>query len=285
MTEFYRALSVPVEEDLLPLSVLLHQHGVLHRVFEEGGQQVVMVERPDQVRTVQALYEAWRSGKMQIELSKASPPANPVHRQRQAMQAPVTLALVVLSICGFLVTYLPTAQKLVAYLAFAPFRPLADQNLFALLDHQYWRFLTPAFLHFSVLHVSFNCLWLWDLGKKIEQAIGHFNMCMLFVVIAIVSNTAQFVFAAPGLFGGMSGVVYGLLGFSWVAPLLRPEWNIRPSTPIMLMMVGWLLACLLGLVTALGFGAIANAAHVGGLVCGAVLGVLLGGFPRNEPRL
>lgn len=104
----------------------------------------------------------------------------------------------------------------------------------------------------------------------------------LFLVIAVVSNTSQYMVSGPSLFGGMSGVVYGLLGFSWVAPLLQPAWRIRPSPAIMLFMVGWLVACLLGVVEGLGFGAIANAAHLGGLVCGAVLGVLLGMVARGR---
>jgi len=48
------------------------------------------------------------------------------------------------------------------------------------------------------------------------------------------------------LFGGMSGVVYGLLGFSWVGPLVQPRWLIQPSSTLMLIMVGWLVLCLVG---------------------------------------
>ena len=113
-----------------------------------------------------------------------------------------------------------------------------------------------------------------------ERVLGHFNMFMLFLVIAIVSNVSQFGFGGAGLFGGMSGVVYGMLGFSWVAPLLQPQWSIQPSRSIMILMVGWLVACMLGVVEVLGFGAIANAAHVGGLLCGAVLGAVFGLFSK-----
>jgi GlpG protein len=48
----------------------------------------------------------------------------------------------------------------------------------------------------------------------------------------------------------------------------------------MLFMVGWLVACMTGMVEVLGFGAIANAAHVGGLLCGAVLGGAFGALSR-----
>jgi len=110
--------------------------------------------------------------------------------------------------------------------------------------------------------------------------MGSFNMLLLFLVIALVSNVAQFVFGGPGLFGGMSGVVYGLLGFCWAGPLLQPKWEIQPTRGIMLFMVGWLLLCVLGVVEVLGFGAIANAAHVGGLVSGALLGGAFGLLSR-----
>jgi GlpG protein len=50
----------------------------------------------------------------------------------------------------------------------------------------------------------------------------------------------------------------------------------------MIFMVGWLVACMSGLVEVLGFGAIANAAHLGGLLCGAVVGVVFGGFSRLD---
>ena len=110
--------------------------------------------------------------------------------------------------------------------------------------------------------------------------LGHFNMFMLFLVIAVVSNVSQFAFGGAALFGGMSGVVYGLLGFCWAAPLLQPAWRIQPSSSIMLFMVGWLVLCMVGVVEVLGFGAIANAAHVGGIITGVLLGVIFGALSR-----
>jgi GlpG protein len=145
---------------------------------------------------------------------------------------------------------------------------------------QYWRLVTPAFIHFGWLHIVFNSLWMWELGVRVERVMGHLNMLLLFLVIAVVSNTSQFVYTGPGLFGGMSGVVYGLLGFSWVAPLLQPRWVIQPPRAIMLFMVGWLVICMAGVVEVLGFGASANAAHLGGLISGAVLGAAFGLLSR-----
>lgn len=279
MADFYTALSVDVEEDLLPLSALLHQRGVVHRIFEEGGRQVVKVQREGQAQQVADLYRAWRDGEVRIELT-GKKQAAPAPAALQWRRAPVTLALILLSICGFALVYLRAPMEWLGYFTFTPFQVAQEQLVFGSIDGQYWRLITPVFLHFGWMHIVFNSLWLWELGAKVEAVMGSFNMSMLFLVIALVSNGCQFAFGGPGLFGGMSGVVYGLLGFSWVAPLFQPRWQIQPTTTLMLFMVGWLVVCMVGLVEVLGFGAIANAAHLGGLLCGAVLGAAFGLLSR-----
>ncbi len=275
MPELYTALSVDVEEDLLPLSALLHQRGVAHRVFEEGGRQVLKVQRRDQAPQVAALYEAWRRGEVNIEVRRGRPAVG-MPGAVQWQRAPVTLALIALSVCGFLLLYLGAPPGWLSLLTFQPFELAGGRPVFEEMQGQYWRLVTPAFLHFGWLHIVFNALWLWELGSRVERVMGHLNMVLLFLVIAAVSNSSQYLFGGPGLFGGMSGVVYGLLGFAWVAPLLQPRWPIQPARGIMLFMVGWLLVCMAGLVEVLGFGAVANAAHLGGLVCGALLGGAFG---------
>ena len=281
MQDTYQALSVALEEDLLPLSGLLHQHGVMHRIFEEGGRQIVLVGRQDQAQQVQDLYQAWRAGDVRIELTRHAGQDTTIPMRAVLLNAPVTLALILLSIGGFLM-YLYTPMNWLNALSFSSSQVSDNQGLFQAIDGQYWRLITPAFLHFGWLHIVFNCLWLWDLGRRVEQVMGHLNMFMLFLVIAVVSNASQFEFGGGGLFGGMSGVVYGLLGFSWIAPQLQPAWPIQPPKAVMIFMVGWLVVCMSGMVEVLGFGAIANAAHLGGLLCGAVVGVVFAGFSRLD---
>lgn len=279
MGELYRALGVALDEDLKPLSALLHQRGVAHRIFEEGGQQVLMVEGVAQVERVRALYDAWRAGEVRIELRERPHGDAQDFGRTHWSRAPVTLCLALLSIAGFLLVYLK-GMTWIGYLAFTPFDRPTDPIEFQAMGSQYWRLVTPVFLHFGWLHIVFNCLWLWELGARIEQVMGHFNMLMLFLVIAVVSNVSQFVFGGVGLFGGMSGVVYGLLGFGWVAPMLQPVWPIQPPKAVMLLMIGWLVFCMVGIVEVLGFGAIANAAHLAGLLCGLVLGIAFGALSR-----
>lgn len=280
MSALHTALSVTLEEDLRPLSAALYQRGVGHRIVEERGRQVLKVADPLQVAEVEALYRAWRAGEVEIRLEPRPRPRAAVPALAAWRGVSVTLVLLALSAIGFLLVYLQPSLALLSALTFTPFSIQGGQLSFGDQGHQYWRLITPAFLHFGWLHIVFNSLWLWELGARVERVMGSVNMLGLFLVIALVSNSAQYLFGGPGIFGGMSGVVYGLLGFSWVGGKVQPRWTFRPRRSIMLFMVGWLVICVLGVVEVLGFGAVANAAHVGGLLCGAVLGAAFGLLSR-----
>jgi GlpG protein len=290
MTFSISALQLDIAEDLRPLSALLQQRGIAHRIFEENGRQVMKVASPEQVEQVESLYRAWRSGEIRIERiagHAAGSQAGIIGALKAARGrlTPITVTLILLSFAGFLLFYLPAFRAWLSLFTYTPFIAVDGHPKFYTVSGQYWRLLTPAFLHFGWLHIAFNSLWLWELGTKVEKVLGSLNMLLLFCTIALVSNTAQFVFGGPGLFGGMSGVVYGLLGFSWAGARIQPQWPFQPPRALMLMMVGWLIFCMVGVVEILGFGAIANAAHLGGLIAGSVLGAAFGflsRFPRDK---
>lgn len=281
MNENHCALQVDVAEDLLPLSALLHQRGVRHRIYEENGRQVVIVSDAGEVSEVQALYRAWREGDVTITLRRKAKDSQASFIDSAGLKdVPVTVVLLLLSMVGFFLVYLEPLRVLAAWLTFTPISQAQSSGLPADMQGQYWRWVTPVFLHFDWLHIVFNALWLWELGRKVERVMGHFNMFMLFLAMAMVSNTCQYLYGGAGIFGGMSGVVYGLLGFAWAGPLLQPRWLIQPSPPIMWFMVGWLLLGLFGVVESVGLGSIANAAHVGGLVAGLLFGCVFGFLSR-----
>lgn len=80
----------------------------------------------------------------------------------------------------------------------------------AILDGQYWRLITPMFLHGSILHLGFNLYALFILGRRIERFFGSFRFLMLFLIAGMTGNLFSFIFTpAPSL--GSSTAIFGLL--------------------------------------------------------------------------
>jgi len=81
------------------------------------------------------------------------------------------------------------------------------------------------------------------------------------------------------LFGGLSGVVYGVFAYLWIKSLLRPDMGILLSNTSVAIMIGWLL---LGFTNSVG--AIANLAHLGGLITGVILAFILANVESPRRR-
>ena len=129
-----------------------------------------------------------------------------------------------------------------------------------------WRLFTPAFLHFHILHLLFNMLWLKDLGSRVEHLQGRGRLLALVLVIAALSNLAQYRVGGPS-FGGMSGVVYGLLGYVWLRGRLDPASGLHVDRQTMIFMVIWFFLCLFHIIPN-----VANAAHGAGFAVGLLWG-------------
>jgi len=276
--ELYRGR---LDEDLRPLSALLWAERIPHRVTEDAGTQLVFLADAADAQRAEALLGRWQRGELRVELRARRADSGASRATTTLRRAPVTVALIALSVVGFLLVYLgPVAW--VAGLTYDPFVIERGRPVFGEADAQLWRLVTPVFLHFGWMHIAFNSLWCWELGRRIEESLGSLNLAGLFLVTAIASNTIQHQVSGPVLFGGLSGVVYGFLAFAWVAGQLNPRWReLAPATPIMLFMVGWLVVCLVGAFEVLGF-SVANGAHVGGLVTGAVVGAVFALVYRGE---
>ena len=139
-----------------------------------------------------------------------------------------------------------------------------------------WRLLGPVFFHFSWLHVIFNTMWWWQLGGSIEEALGKGTLINLLLISAIVSNLGQF-FVSGTNFGGLSGVVYALVGFIWWYGYLAPEKGLSLSKPLIGFLLFWLL---LGFVDILPIN-MANTAHLLGLISGCLLAVFSVKYSRH----
>jgi rhomboid protease GlpG len=140
---------------------------------------------------------------------------------------------------------------------------------------QIWRLLTPIFIHFGLLHLIFNAMWLRDFGSFIETRFSAVYLGVLVLVIGVGSNIAQYLWTGSPWFGGMSGVNYGLFGFLWVRAKFDRDimWRLNPTVVWTLMI--WYFACFTGFL-----GPIANTAHTAGLLIGAAWGFISSGRLR-----
>jgi GlpG protein len=127
-------------------------------------------------------------------------------------------------------------------------------------------------------------MWYWELGRRIEYRQGALMLLGFTLLFGVISNLSQYVFGGAGIFGGLSGVLYGLLGHCWLFQKLAPDEAYRLPPGVVVLMLIWLVVCLTGVIEVLSFGAlaIANAAHVGGLVTGCVTGVIGGMLSRRK---
>ncbi len=193
---------------------------------------------------------------------------------------PLTRLLIVLSVAATVFGGLGTGSRLTQWLSITEYTVnegtlIFDAALPEIARGQIWRLLSPIFLHaalagggFGILHILFNMLWLRDLGGMLENTQGSYGLLHKVVVIGLFSNLLQFVLVDPA-FGGMSGVVFGLLGYIWVRGRLDLTSGLYVHSQTMMMMMIWFF---LGLTDRMG--PIANAAHAGGLVAGMAWGWL-----------
>ena len=141
-------------------------------------------------------------------------------------------------------------------------------------NNQWWRLVSPIFLHFSFAHLAFNCLWIYILGEKIERADGSLTFISIVIFTAVSSNSLQFFWNGSSLFGGLSGVIYGLIGFCMIIEMdsSRDIYDIPPG--LYMFMIIWMILGFMGILELFGFGSVANFAHLGGLVSGIMFAMM-----------
>lgn len=276
------AIETRIGVELAEFSRYLWQRRIVHRVFDTpDGRQVLVVAREQDVAEVRTAFERWRAG----ELPVAELPSRHAWLQRAGAavasgwrRQPLTLTAIVLSIAGTLLVFFDHDASMLRWLSFTGFHldpagnPVFESVIATYGRGEYWRLVTPVFLHFGLLHLAFNMLWLWELGRRIESTRGPLTMLALLVLTGAGGNIAQYLYDGTVMFGGMSGVIYGLLGYAWAWTRMGAQPTVALPPGVMAAMLIWLLVCMSGVVEAIGFGAIANAAHAGGLALGALLG-------------
>tara|TARA_A100001037_G_C14963005_1_gene550200 strand:- start:11 stop:856 length:846 start_codon:yes stop_codon:yes gene_type:complete len=141
---------------------------------------------------------------------------------------------------------------------------------------EYWRLAMPMFLHVSFFHLLTNLFGLVIFGSMVERIFGTRNFVVIYFMAGLMGNALSF-FAGPNPGVGASGAVFGILG-SFGVYLLMNRRMLGQLGRQQLTSVGVIVA--LNIVFGLGISGIDNAAHLGGLVAGAMVAYLIS--PRER---
>ena len=273
-------------------SLVLHAKGINNEYEPSDGDSfVIWVHSEDHLRDAEALFNQFRQNpadpafkqdaasgarqQRQEDISQRRAKRSAVFSKRRARVSAVghvTLTIIVLCVMVFMLSDMGKKMVFLNNLLISTYIPLPGvhwwNSLLEIRSGQFWRLITPIFIHFNLLHILFNMLWLFDLGSMLERKKGSPFLILFIVAIAVPSNLAQYAFSGP-MFGGMSGVVYGMLGYVWMKSRFAPEEKmyLHPST--VTMMLVWFALGFFGVI-----GSVANVVHATGLVIGVAWGYL-----------
>jgi len=199
------------------------------------------IRQPDHPRYQAAAWQQSQSVKLAHKVN--------LRPQLAWRQMPLTLLVLLLTLAVY-------AWQQIDFRAAAASLMLLDQA-------ELWRWITPILLHFSLTHLVFNLAWWWLLGSKIERYQSSGFLLQLALSSAVISNGLQLALAGPN-FGGLSGVVYALVGYCYLSDQLSGRQRYLLSHGLFGFMLVWLV---LGFMDLLWIN-MANWAHLGGLACG-----------------
>jgi membrane associated rhomboid family serine protease len=183
----------------------------------------------------------------------------------------VTSALVVTNLLVFFVLFGLSASPLSVYAARLQSGGVNVATL--TLNGEWWRLATAIFLHANLPHLAFNLWALWNIGRLCERLFGHATFIVLYLLCGLVASMSTVVWDAAHFSIGASGAIFGLFG-AFFAVLALGQMNVPQSY---VRAHRWSIATFIvvNLVAGAFTYVVDNAAHVGGLVAGLLLGGLL----------
>lgn len=140
----------------------------------------------------------------------------------------------------------------------------AKFNPFIILG-QWWRLITPMFLHIGFVHLIMNSVILYYLGSQLEAIFGHWRYFVLYIFSGIAGNAASFAFSSA-VSAGASTALFGLFGSTLVLAKIY-----RGNPAIQLMARNFSLLILLNLLFGLFSAQVDLAGHMGGLAGGYLM--------------
>lgn len=285
----YRVKQLDTSVNLGGFSQWLNNQGVPHRISEEGEFQVLWLEIPEHAEPVLKALEQFLAEpevRQAVDRQNHSPVFVAGRWQPSPRHAPLVLGIIVLGVLMAWFTSLGE-NRFTAHLLIVDPRIYDWGTMTArlgalsetLASGQIWRLFTPDFLHFSWTHIIFNSVMLWFLGSQIEWFDGRARLILLFIVASLLSNGLQYIVSGP-FFGGLSGVVYGVLGYCWLSQRTAPRFQFPPA--LVTFAVVWMVVGFTPLPEMLGLGRMANEAHLGGFIAGLAIAAILP--PRKKQQ-
>ena len=193
---------------------------------------------------------------------------------RQKPEAICTVALIVINIVVFFIlTMFGDTEDAVFMLQHG-----AMYEPYIIEGHEYYRIFTCLFLHFGITHLLNNMVMLGALGWNLELEIGKVRFVIIYFASGIIGNIVSLFYdltlEQPAVSAGASGAIFGLMGALLYVVIANRGRLGRLSGRGMLVMV--ILSLYFGLTST----GVDNLAHIGGLVSGFLLAVLL--YRRNQ---
>jgi membrane associated rhomboid family serine protease len=178
--------------------------------------------------------------------------------------------LIALNVVIFLITVLEAAS--LAHNADAPlFQEWALQPS-AVAQGAWWQLLTSGFLHIGPIHLAFNMIALWVIGRDLEQVLGTLRFLVIYLVSLLGGSLVVLAFENPASHtAGASGAVFGLMGGLAVV-LMKMRLSPRPALTIILLNV--VISLVVPNISILG--------HLGGLAFGAAVTAAMLYLPRSR---
>ncbi|MBE5991718.1 rhomboid family intramembrane serine protease [Lacrimispora sp.] len=144
---------------------------------------------------------------------------------------------------------------------------------------EYYRLITSTFMHFGINHIMNNMLILFILGDNLERALGHIKYLFFYLICGVGANVASMIINLSGyrnvVSAGASGAIFGVIGGLLYAVAVNRGQLEDLSTRQLVVVI---LCSLYFGFTSTG---VDNAAHIGGLIIGIIMGVVLYRRPRN----
>jgi len=139
---------------------------------------------------------------------------------------------------------------------------------------EYWRLVTPIFIHIGMLHIIFNSYALWVMGPQVEKLYGAARFTIIYVLSGVGGVLGSYLWhpEPASLSAGASGAIFGLFGALTVF-----GFKYRGSIPIAFQKAVGRVIPIIAINLLIGFliPQIDNSAHVGGLVSGALVAAII----------